>query len=179
MPTKSWPNPDSYPLVLVDLPIHAEALPAGDKDISQPLFQIAFNWEIQVFQVEILSHEGAYVEDTHISEGGVHPLKSGYTIKIEEVLIRFLLSDVPITSTGAEAISPTNLPAKVSINTGEIQTETGDRVLPRNTHVAADVRAGKSVVRQKKASILSSRHWPRGTQSIKTQKNSDRHTKFG
>lgn len=103
-PLESLPAPDACPLVPIHPPTNAEGLPAGHKSISRKHVRIAFNFEKRLFEVTILGRNGAFVEDQYIPVGGVQPLKSGHTIQIGVVKVRFLLPDVAIGSTGAEAI---------------------------------------------------------------------------
>lgn len=103
-PLDCLPAPDACPLVPIHPPTNAEGLPAGHKSISRKHVRIAFNFEKRLFEVTILGRNGAFVEDQYIPVGGVQPLKSGHTIQIGVVKVRFLLPDVAIGSTGAEAI---------------------------------------------------------------------------
>lgn len=107
-PLESLPAPDACPLVPIHPPTNAEGLPAGHKSISRKHVRIAFNFEKRLFEVSILGRNGAFVEDQYIPVGGVLPLKSGHTIQIGVVKVRFLLPDVAIGSTGAEAIDMAN-----------------------------------------------------------------------
>lgn len=103
-PLEVLPAPDACPLVPIHPPTNAEGLPAGHKSISRKHIRIAFNFEKRLFEVTILGRNGAFVEDQYIPVGGVQPLKSGHTIQIGVVKVRFLLPDVAIGSTGAEAL---------------------------------------------------------------------------
>lgn len=104
-PLESLPAPDSCPLV----PIHPPTdVPAAHKSISRKHVRIAFNFEKRLFEITVLGRNGAFVDEQYIPVGGVQPLKSGNTIQIGVVKVRFLLPDVAIGSTGAEAIDITN-----------------------------------------------------------------------
>ncbi|MCJ1468493.1 hypothetical protein MMC07_007122 [Pseudocyphellaria aurata] len=107
-PLEPLSAPDACPLVPIHPPTNAAGVPAGHKSISRKHIRIAFNFEKRLFEVTVLGRNGAFVEEQYIPMGGVQPLKSGHTIQIGVVKVRFLLPDVAIGSTGADEIDIAN-----------------------------------------------------------------------
>ncbi|THC89535.1 hypothetical protein EYZ11_011015 [Aspergillus tanneri] len=96
------PSPDACPTIPIHPPATADGIAAGHRGISRKHVKIAYNFEGNFFEMEVMGRNGAFIGADWLSPGQVRPLHSGDYIQIGGVRIRFLLPDVPIGETGAE-----------------------------------------------------------------------------
>lgn len=96
------PSPDACPLIPIHPPAQTDVGPAGHRGISRKHVRIAYNFDKNLFEMEVLGRNGAFIGADWLAPGQVRPLKSGDYIQIGGVRIRFLLPDVAIGETGAE-----------------------------------------------------------------------------
>lgn len=94
---------EACPLLPIHPPATLEGVPAGHRSISRKHVRISFNFEKRLFEVTILGRNGAFVDDQWYPRGDVQTLRSGYWIQVGGVRVRFLLPEVPLGATGAEA----------------------------------------------------------------------------
>ena len=102
-PRSSLPLPEACPLVPIHPPAPVPGIPSSHKSISRKHVKIAFNFEKHLFEIIILGRNGAFVDEEWYPEGDVQPLRSGSLIQIGGVGIRFVLPDVAMGETGADA----------------------------------------------------------------------------
>ncbi|KAL2860355.1 hypothetical protein BJX68DRAFT_83305 [Aspergillus pseudodeflectus] len=96
------PSPDSCPTIPIHPPATTDGSVAGHRGISRKHVKIAYNFEKNFFEMEVLGRNGAFIGADWLSPGQIRPLHSGDYIQIGGVRIRFLLPDVPIGETGAD-----------------------------------------------------------------------------
>ncbi|EPS29740.1 hypothetical protein PDE_04690 [Penicillium oxalicum 114-2] len=98
------PSPDSCPTIPIHPPSTIDGTAAGHRGISRRHVRIAYNFDRNLFEMEVMGRNGAFIGADWLSPGQVRPLHSGDYIQIGGVRIRFLLPDVPIGETGADRI---------------------------------------------------------------------------
>jgi hypothetical protein len=96
------PSPDACPTIPIHPPATLDGSAAGHRGISRKHVKIAYNFDKNLFEMEVMGRNGAFIGADWLSPGQVRPLHSGDYIQIGGVRIRFLLPDVPIGETGAE-----------------------------------------------------------------------------
>ncbi|PLB53026.1 hypothetical protein P170DRAFT_350204 [Aspergillus steynii IBT 23096] len=96
------PSPDACPTIPIHPPATVDGTAAGHRGISRKHVKIAYNFEGNFFEMEVMGRNGAFIGADWLSPGQLRPLHSGDYIQIGGVRIRFLLPDVPIGETGAE-----------------------------------------------------------------------------
>ncbi|KAL4778758.1 hypothetical protein BJX76DRAFT_342493 [Aspergillus varians] len=96
------PSPDSCPTIPIHPPATTDGSVAGHRGISRKHVKIAYNFDKNLFEMEVLGRNGAFIGADWLSPSQIRPLHSGDYIQIGGVRIRFLLPDVPIGETGAE-----------------------------------------------------------------------------
>lgn len=96
------PSPDSCPTIPIHPPSTIDGTAAGHRGISRRHVRIAYNFDRNLFEMEVMGRNGAFIGADWLSPGQVRPLHSGDYIQIGGVRIRFLLPDVPIGETGAD-----------------------------------------------------------------------------
>jgi hypothetical protein len=99
-PASLRPSPYDCPVVGIHPPAATAA--AGYKAISRQHVKIAYNSKKHLFEAEIIGRNGAFVDEEFYYHTDVIPLKSGSTLQIGGVVVRFVLPDVAIGETGAE-----------------------------------------------------------------------------
>ncbi|KAH8423903.1 forkhead domain protein [Aspergillus melleus] len=116
------PSPDACPTIPIHPPATADGTAAGHRGISRKHVKIAYNFEGNFFEMEVMGRNGAFIGADWLSPGQLRPLHSGDYIQIGGVRIRFLLPDVPIGETGAEVTEEPFADddnAQMSVVTGE------------------------------------------------------------
>ncbi|GIC86917.1 forkhead domain protein [Aspergillus udagawae] len=98
------PSPDACPTIPIHPPTTLDGSAAGHRGISRKHVKIAFNFDKNLFEMEVMGRNGAFIGADWLSPGQVRPLHSGDYIQIGGVRIRFLLPDVPIGETGADRV---------------------------------------------------------------------------
>ncbi|KAJ5591218.1 hypothetical protein N7450_005190 [Penicillium hetheringtonii] len=96
------PSPDSCPTIPIHPPSTIDGTAAGHRGISRRHVRIAYNFDRNLFEMEVMGRNGAFIGADWLSPGQLRPLHSGDYIQIGGVRIRFLLPDVPIGETGAD-----------------------------------------------------------------------------
>lgn len=96
------PSPDACPTIPIHPPATADGSAAGHRGISRKHVKIAYNFDKNLFEMEVIGRNGAFIGADWLAPGQVRPLHSGDYIQIGGVRIRFLLPDVPIGETGAD-----------------------------------------------------------------------------
>ena len=102
IPSGVMPAPELVPLVPVHPPPLSEGTLISGKSISRKHIRIAYNFEENLFEVEILGRNGGFVDDEWYAKGDIQTLTNGSIIQIGGVGIRFVLPDVGPGETGAE-----------------------------------------------------------------------------
>lgn len=98
------PSPDACPTIPIHPPATLDGSAAGHRGISRKHVKIAYNFDKNLFEMEVMGRNGAFIGADWLSPGQVRPLHSGDYIQIGGVRIRFLLPDVPIGETGADRV---------------------------------------------------------------------------
>ena len=98
------PSPDACPTIPIHPPATADGSTAGHKGISRKHVKIAYNFDKNLFEMEVIGRNGAFIGADWLAPGQIRPLHSGDYIQIGGVRIRFLLPDVPIGETGADRV---------------------------------------------------------------------------
>ncbi|OJJ71959.1 hypothetical protein ASPBRDRAFT_55210 [Aspergillus brasiliensis CBS 101740] len=98
------PSPDACPTIPIHPPATLDGSAAGHRGISRKHVKIAYNFDRNLFEMEVMGRNGAFIGADWLSPGQVRPLHSGDYIQIGGVRIRFLLPDVPIGETGADRV---------------------------------------------------------------------------
>ncbi|OXV07464.1 hypothetical protein Egran_04771 [Elaphomyces granulatus] len=98
------PSPDACPTIPIHPPAMADGSAAGHKGISRKHVKIAYNFDKNLFEMEVIGRNGAFIGADWLAPGQIRPLHSGDYIQIGGVRIRFLLPDVPIGETGADRV---------------------------------------------------------------------------
>ncbi|KAL4896892.1 hypothetical protein BDV59DRAFT_190813 [Aspergillus ambiguus] len=96
------PSPDACPTIPIHPPATVDGSAAGHRGISRKHVKIAYNFDRNLFEMEVMGRNGAFIGADWLSPGQIRPLHSGDYIQIGGVRIRFLLPDVPIGETGAD-----------------------------------------------------------------------------
>ncbi|KAL4820802.1 hypothetical protein BDW67DRAFT_180361 [Aspergillus spinulosporus] len=96
------PSPDACPTIPIHPPATNDGSVAGHRGISRKHVKIAYNFDKNLFEMEVLGRNGAFIGADWLSPSQIRPLHSGDYIQIGGVRIRFLLPDVPIGETGAD-----------------------------------------------------------------------------
>lgn len=96
------PSPDSCPTIPIHPPTTIDGSAAGHRGISRRHVRISYNFDRNLFEMEVMGRNGAFIGADWLSPGQVRPLHSGDYVQIGGVRIRFLLPDVPIGETGAD-----------------------------------------------------------------------------
>ncbi|KAJ5584549.1 uncharacterized protein N7459_004349 [Penicillium hispanicum] len=96
------PSPDACPTIPIHPPSTIDGTAAGHRGISRRHVRISYNFDRNLFEMEVMGRNGAFIGADWLSPGQVRPLHSGDYIQIGGVRIRFLLPDVPIGETGAD-----------------------------------------------------------------------------
>ncbi|KAH8697085.1 hypothetical protein BGW36DRAFT_296069 [Talaromyces proteolyticus] len=121
------PSPDACPTIPIHPPATADGSAAGHKGISRKHVKISYNFDKNLFEMEVMGRNGAFIGADWLAPGQLRPLHSGDYIQIGGVRIRFLLPDVPIGETGADRLEDTFMEEDGTILSGEIgQDLTGD-----------------------------------------------------
>ncbi|KAI1916273.1 hypothetical protein LOZ65_005300 [Ophidiomyces ophidiicola] len=98
------PTPDSCPIIPIHPPSSNNGAPSSHRGISRKHVKIAYNFNRNVFEMEVMGRNGAFIGADWLAPGQIRPLHSGDFIQIGGVRVRFLLPDVPIGETGSEMI---------------------------------------------------------------------------
>lgn len=96
------PSPESCPTIPIHPPSTVDGSAAGHRGISRKHVKIAYNFDKNLFEMEVMGRNGAFIGADFLSLGQIRPLHSGDYIQIGGVRIRFLLPDVPVGETGAD-----------------------------------------------------------------------------
>ncbi|KAK2861463.1 hypothetical protein FQN49_004168 [Arthroderma sp. PD_2] len=102
------PSPEACPTIPIHPPVPVNG-GSSHRAISRKHVKIAYNFHKNVFEMEVIGRNGAFMGADWLAPGQVRPLHSGDFIQIGGVRVRFLLPDVPIGDTGAE-ITPSSPP---------------------------------------------------------------------
>lgn len=98
------PSPSSCPTIPIHPPSTMDGSAAGHRGISRRHVKISYNFDKNLFEMEVMGRNGAFIGADWLSPGQVRPLHSGDYIQIGGVRIRFLLPDVPVGETGADRL---------------------------------------------------------------------------
>lgn len=98
------PSPDACPTIPIHPPASADGSAAAHRGISRKHVKIAYNFDKNLFEMEVIGRNGAFIGADWLAPGQIRPLHSGDYIQIGGVRIRFLLPDVPIGETGADRV---------------------------------------------------------------------------
>jgi hypothetical protein len=120
------PSPDACPTIPIHPPATADGSSAGHKGISRKHVKIAYNFDKNFFEMEVMGRNGAFIGADWLAPGQVRPLHSGDYIQIGGVRIRFLLPDVPIGETGADRLEEPLLEDGTAITREATEAATGD-----------------------------------------------------
>ncbi|PGG97693.1 hypothetical protein GX51_07204 [Blastomyces parvus] len=101
------PSPDACPTIPIHPPAPANGSVATHRGISRKHVKIAYNFDRNLFEMEVIGRNGAFMGADWLAPGQVRPLHSGDFIQIGGVRVRFVLPDVPVGETGAEQDEPT------------------------------------------------------------------------
>lgn len=96
------PSPEACPTIPIHPPTTVDGNAAGHRGISRRHVKISYNFDKDLFEMEVLGRNGAFIGADFLSLGQIRPLHSGDYIQIGGVRIRFLLPDVPVGETGAD-----------------------------------------------------------------------------
>ncbi|KAK2751757.1 hypothetical protein FQN55_009198 [Onygenales sp. PD_40] len=96
------PSPDACPTIPIHPPAPANGTVATHRGISRKHVKIAYNFDRNLFEMEVIGRNGAFMGADWLAPGQVRPLHSGDFIQIGGVRVRFVLPDVPVGETGAE-----------------------------------------------------------------------------
>ncbi|EFQ97592.1 forkhead domain-containing protein [Nannizzia gypsea CBS 118893] len=102
------PSPEACPTIPIHPPVPAHG-GSSHRAISRKHVKIAYNFHKNVFEMEVIGRNGAFMGADWLAPGQVRPLHSGDFIQIGGVRVRFLLPDVPIGDTGAD-VTPSSPP---------------------------------------------------------------------
>jgi hypothetical protein len=94
------PDPDECPLIGIHPPKSHPAV--AYKSISRRHVQIAFNKDKNLFEALIMGRNGAFIDGDFCPYRDVKELKSGSTLQIGAVEVKFVLPNVIAGETGAE-----------------------------------------------------------------------------
>ncbi|EGE80548.2 forkhead domain-containing protein [Blastomyces dermatitidis ATCC 18188] len=100
------PSPDACPTIPVHPPAPANGSVATHRGISRKHVKIAYNFDRNLFEMEVIGRNGAFMGADWLAPGQVRPLHSGDFIQIGGVRVKFVLPDVPVGETGAEQDEP-------------------------------------------------------------------------
>nr|KMM73301.1 hypothetical protein CPAG_09590 [Coccidioides posadasii RMSCC 3488] len=140
------PTPDSCPIIPIHPPASANGVPSSHRGISRKHVKIAYNFHRNVFEMEVMGRNGAFMGADWLAPGQVRPLHSGDFIQIGGVRVRFLLPDVPIGGTGSEA---TESPVPESNEAARSRPEGGSAKI--ESEGEADNSGGEDSARNKEA----------------------------
>ncbi|KLJ07811.1 hypothetical protein EMPG_16722 [Blastomyces silverae] len=101
------PSPDACPTIPIHPPAPANGSVATHRGISRKHVKIAYNFDRNLFEMEVIGRNGAFMGADWLAPGQVRPLHSGDFIQIGGVRVKFVLPDVPVGETGAEQDEPT------------------------------------------------------------------------
>ncbi|PGH14036.1 hypothetical protein AJ79_03305 [Helicocarpus griseus UAMH5409] len=96
------PSPDACPTIPIHPPAPTNGSVATHRGISRKHVKIAYNFDRNLFEMEVIGRNGAFMGADWLAPGQVRPLHSGDFIQIGGVRVRFVLPDVPVGETGAE-----------------------------------------------------------------------------
>ncbi|KMP08219.1 hypothetical protein CIRG_07900 [Coccidioides immitis RMSCC 2394] len=140
------PTPDSCPIIPIHPPASANGVPSSHRGISRKHVKIAYNFHGNVFEMEVMGRNGAFMGADWLAPGQVRPLHSGDFIQIGGVRVRFLLPDVPIGGTGSEAMES---PVPESNEAARSRPEEGSAKI--ESEGEADNSGGEDSARNKEA----------------------------
>ncbi|KAF7585359.1 hypothetical protein BBP40_011159 [Aspergillus hancockii] len=120
------PSPDACPTIPIHPPSTTDGSAAGHRGISRKHVKIAYNFDKNLFEMEVMGRNGAFIGADWLSPGQIRPLHSGDYIQIGGVRIRFLLPDVPIGETGADRVEEPYVEEEENIQTSVPTTENGE-----------------------------------------------------
>ncbi|EER44309.1 forkhead domain-containing protein [Histoplasma capsulatum H143] len=100
------PSPDACPTIPIHPPAQSNGTVASHRGISRKHVKIAYNFDRNLFEMEVIGRNGAFMGADWLAPGQVRPLHSGDFIQIGGVRVRFVLPDVPVGETGAEQDEP-------------------------------------------------------------------------
>lgn len=120
------PSPDACPTIPIHPPATADGNSAGHKGISRKHVKIAYNFDKNFFEMEVMGRNGAFIGADWLAPGQVRPLHSGDYIQIGGVRIRFLLPDVPIGETGADRLEEPLLEEGTTVTREATEAAAGD-----------------------------------------------------
>lgn len=120
------PSPDACPTIPIHPPAAADGSAAGHKGISRKHVKIAYNFDKNLFEMEVIGRNGAFIGADWLAPGEVRPLHSGDYIQIGGVRIRFLLPDVPIGETGADRVEEANLEEESAGMSAPVSADPGE-----------------------------------------------------
>ena len=89
------PSPESCPTIPIHPPATVDGSAAGHRGISRKHVKISYNFDKDLFEMEVIGRNGAFIGADWLSPGQIRPLHNGDYIQIGGVRIRFLLPDVP------------------------------------------------------------------------------------
>ncbi|KAK2744422.1 hypothetical protein FQN57_004319 [Myotisia sp. PD_48] len=98
------PSPEACPTIPIHPPVPVNGA-SSHRAISRKHVKITYNFNKNVFEMEVMGRNGAFMGADWLAPGQVRSLHSGDYIQIGGVRVRFLLPDVPIGATGADILS--------------------------------------------------------------------------
>ena len=149
------PSPEACPTIPIHPPTTVDGSAAGHRGISRKHVKIAYNFEKNLFEMEVMGRNGAFIGADFLSLGQIRPLHSGDYIQIGGVRIRFLLPDVPVGETGAD--------------------RTEEPLLEEDENVQASVEADEDLdeAERRGSDVSDDKTTPKGTKLILKTKETD------
>ncbi|KAI9893836.1 MAG: hypothetical protein M1814_005389 [Vezdaea aestivalis] len=100
-PSSFLPSPDECPLIPIHPPVSVDGI-TSYKSISRRHVRIAFNFDKDIFELEVLGRNGAFVDEIWYPYKAIRGLRSGSIVQIGMVTFKFILPDLAVTQTDAE-----------------------------------------------------------------------------
>ncbi|KAI5284216.1 hypothetical protein KEM54_001519, partial [Ascosphaera aggregata] len=94
------PSPDACPTIPIHPPASANGTVSSHRGISRKHVKIGYNFDRNVFEMEVIGRNGAFIGPDWLAPGQVRPLHSGDYIQIGGVRVRFVLPDEPVGDVG-------------------------------------------------------------------------------
>ena len=105
------PSPHECPMIKIHPPKSAGRGTLGFGGISRTHAKIAYNFEKQLFEVEVFGRNGLWVNEVHFAAGEIHELRNGDVVQIGGVTMRFLLPNIALGETGPEFVAESEVGA--------------------------------------------------------------------
>ncbi|RJE17750.1 Forkhead domain protein [Aspergillus sclerotialis] len=138
------PSPEACPTIPIHPPATVDGSAAGHRGISRKHVKIAYNFEKNLFEMEVMGRNGAFIGADFLSLGQIRPLHSGDYIQIGGVRIRFLLPDVPVGETGANRTEEPLLEEDENVQASVEAEDDADEVERRGSDASDDKATPKT-----------------------------------